>query len=325
LEKRLGEIGERGLIEWIVKRLGELEGATLPSGDDAVDMLFKGRLVFSCDMLSESTDVPRGMSLRSVGYKAVTATTSDIAAKGGRPIAYLISLLLPSSMREKEFEELWNGFEEAAELYGGRIVGGDLNEGDQMVINVTCIGFADRTVSRLGARPGDVVAVTGEFGAQAAGLHALLSGNKGDPVSESVIKRFTRPVARINEALALVESTAITSSIDSSDGLAESLHILSEVNDVGFFVEFPPVSGDAEKYSEKFNVDLFDLVFYGGEEYELVVTIKPRMLEDAVKAVERAGGRLIAIGRVIDDKVVKAKWFGGERILERGGYEHFKA
>ena len=322
--RRLGEIGEKKLLEWIVKRLEEANGALLPPGDDAVDFPFKGRLIISCDMLAEKTDIPAGVSLRSVGYKAITAATSDVAAKGGKPIAYLISLMLPPDMTEEEFEDLWRGFEEAAKLYGGKILGGDLNSGDQIVIDVTCIGRAEKIISRLGARPGDILAVTGEFGAQAAGLHALLNDVKDDPLVEKLIQSFERPVARVAEAIALAESAAITSSIDSSDGLAESLYQLSDVNDVGFVIENPPVSEDAVRYAEKFGVDLFDLVFYGGEEYELVVTLKPKMLSDAVEAVRKAGGRLIVIGRVTEDKVIKVRWLGEEKLLERRGYEHFK-
>ncbi len=323
--RKLGEIGERKLVDWIVRRLGELDGATLPPGDDAVDFFFRGRMIASCDMLVEETDVPKGMKLRNVGYKAVTAATSDIAAKGGKPLAYLISLIVPSDMSEESFKDLWIGFEEAAELYGGKIIGGDLNSGNQIVVDVAVMGRAEKTISRVGARPGDIVAVTGRFGAHAAGLHALLNNNRGDEVSEEAIEKFERPVARIGEAIAMSESGAVTSSIDSSDGLAESLYLLSEANDLGFVIEEPPVSEIAARYSEKFGADLFDLVFYGGEEYELVVTVKANMLEDAVKAVERAGGELIPIGKATERKEIKVLWNDEERIIERKGYQHFKS
>lgn len=323
--RRLREIGEKRLLKWIAGRLKMLEGASLPPGDDAADLLLRGRLIVSCDMMVEKTDMPPGMSLRSVGYKAVTAATSDVAAKGGRPLAYLVSLMLPADLRVDEFEELWRGLEEAADFYGGRIIGGDLNSGDQIVIDVICMGLGDRVIPRLGARPGDVVAVTGMFGAHAAGLHALLNGIRDDPLVEELITRFERPVARIEEAIALAESSAVTSSIDSSDGLAESLHLLAEANGVGFVIENPPVSAEAAEYSRRYGVNLLDLVFYGGEEYELVVTIKPGMLEEAFRAVERAGGNLIPIGRVTEGEGVKVKWFGREMAIERRGYEHFRS
>ena len=323
MNKKLRDLGERRLVEWIVRRLEECEGASLPPGDDAADMLFKGRLLVSCDMLAASTDIPPGMDLRDVGFKAITSATSDIAAKGGRPIAYLVSLILPPELSLDGFENLWMGFEEAAKLYGGRIIGGDLNSGREIVIDVICIGEAERTISRLGARPGDVLAVTGEFGSQAAGLHALLTGRAKDPEARAVVEKFSRPIARVREALELVKTSAVTASIDSSDGLAESLYQLSELNDVGFIIDYPPISAEAERYAERFGVSLFDLVFYGGEEYELVLTLRPRLVEKAVKAVEGIGGRLIPVGRVIEEKLIKVRWADGWRMLERRGYQHF--
>jgi len=322
--RKLRDLGERRLLEWIIRRLDECEGASLPPGDDAADMIFEGRLIVSCDMLVESTDIPRGMNLRDVGFKAITSATSDIAAKGGKPIAYLISLALPAEMPVAAFQELWEGFKEAADLYGGRIIGGDLNSGSEVIIDVTCFGKADRTMSRLGARPGDVLAVTGEFGSQAAGLHALLNNLRGEQTSEEVIKSFLRPIARVKEALELAKSEAVTSSIDSSDGLAESLLELSRLNDVGFVIDHPPISSYARRYSEKFHIDLFDLVFYGGEEYELVLTLKPRLIDRAVEAVERSGGKLMIIGETVEEKSIKVRWLEGWRVLEKRGYQHFR-
>lgn len=321
--RRLRDLGERGLLDWITGRLDECEGASLPPGDDAADMLFEGRLLVSCDMLAESTDIPRGMRLRDVGFKAITSATSDVAAKGGSPIAYLISLMLPEEMPVDGFRELWAGFEEAARLYGGRIIGGDLNSGSEIIIDVTCIGRADRTISRIGARPGDILAVTGEFGSQAAGLHALLSGRRGDPISEKVVERFSRPVARVREGVELAKTGAASSAIDSSDGLARSLYELSRLNDVGFQVDNPPISREAEEYARRHGVNLLDLVFYGGEEYELVLTIKPGLIEVARQAVERAGGRLLIIGRALEERVIRVRWMENWITLEDRGYQHF--
>ncbi len=323
--KRLRDLGEKELISWIVRRLDECEGASLPPGDDAADMLFEGRLLVSCDMLAASTDIPRGMDLKDVGFKAITSATSDIAAKGGKPIAYLISLILPADMTLNDFQRLWEGFEEAAKLYEGKIIGGDLNSGDEIIIDVICLGRAERTISRLGARPGDLLAVTGEFGSQAAGLHALLNELGGEPVSDKVIEAFSRPIARVKEALRLAEMGAVTSSIDSSDGLAESLYELSRLNDVGFAIERPPISRYAEEYARKFGLELFDLVFYGGEEYELVLTLRPKMASQAVEAVESIGGKLLIIGRVTEGQSIRVRWLDGWRSLEARGYQHFKS
>ena len=117
----------------------------------------------------------------------------------------------------------------------------------------------------------------------------------------------------------------VTSSIDSSDGLAESLYELSRLNDVGFAIERPPISRYAEEYARKFGLELFDLVFYGGEEYELVLTLRPKMASQAVKAVESIGGKLLIIGRVTEGQSIRVRWLDGWRSLEARGYQHFKS
>lgn len=320
--RTLRELGERWILQYVARRLNGLPGALLPPGDDAADMPFDGRLIISSDMMLQSTDIPQGMRFRDVGYKAVTAATSDAAAKGAKPLAYLISLALPPETTEEEFKELWRGFEEAVKLYGGGLAGGDTNMGGEVIIDVSCIASGENPVSRAGARPGDLLAVTGMFGAQAAGLHALLKGKN----AESVVKRFLRPVARVKEGVALAESNAVSASMDSSDGLSETLHSLAEASCVGFLVEKPPVDELAREYAEENGLNLFDLVFNGGEEYELVVTIKPLMLEEAVKAVEEVGGRLEIIGRATEDvETVKAVWEGRIVDVPRRGYQHFKS
>ena len=324
MRRRLGDLGERYILEYVIGRLKQLNGSLLPPGDDTVDMILNDRIIFSSDMFLESTDIPPGMSFRDAGYRAVTATTSDIAAKGGKPIAYLISLALPSKMFFDEFEELWSGIEEAARIYGGKVVGGDTNEGRELVIDVMCLARAVNPVPRIGMRPGDIVAVTGRFGAQAAGLHALLNNLRGEAVAEKVIKKFLRPRARVEEGIALAMSGALTASMDSSDGLSETLHTLMDLNGYGFRIDDPPIDDDARKYAERFGIDLFDLVFHGGEEYELIVTVKPKILEDALRSVKSVGGSLIPIGRVIEEKIIEAKWFGKCVTVERRGYEHFR-
>ena len=95
------------------------------------------------------------------------------------------------------------------------------------------------------------------------------------------------------------------------------------MNDIGFLIENPPISGHAREYAEKFNVDLFDLVFYGGEEYELVLTLKPKLISQAVEAVKKAGGRLIIVGKAVEEKAIKVRWLDGWRTLEEKGYQHF--
>lgn len=321
---RLKELGERRIVEYVKRWVKRLPGSSLPIGDDAADIPPHGRLLASIDMLVQSTDIPEGMGWRDVGYRAVTGATSDVAAKGGRPVAYLISLALPGEMGWEGFKELWRGIEEAAEFYGAAIIGGDTNAGKEVIVDVACLAETpQKPIPRNGARPGDLLAVTGLFGAQAAGLHALMNHVKAD-VAEEVIARMLRPVARVSEGVALSSSGA-TSSIDSSDGLAETLHMLAEASGVGFRVDSPPVDSLAQRYSREVGVSLFDLVFMGGEEYELVVTVEPERWEEAVEAVEKVGGRLHRIGVATERRgEVMTLWEGRWIRVPSQGFKHFE-
>lgn len=320
--KKLKDVGEKWVVNHINSTLNKLPGTLLPIGDDAVDFTASGRLLVSVDMMVQCTDIPEGMSWRDVGYRAVTSTTSDIASKGGKPIAYLTSLALPPGMDVEDFKELWEGILEAVEIYHGVVVGGDTNSGSQVIIDVVCIAEASgRTIPRTGAKPGDIVAVTGLFGAHAAGLHAFI--NKiDDPIREKVVKRMIRPIARVKEGSILANFAS--ASIDSSDGLAESLYLLSEASSIGFRIDNPPVDPLAAKYAEAVGVELFDLVFYGGEEYELVVTIPGEYWDPAYREVEKNGGRLIGIGHVINEpNTIEVLWNNEYVRLSRRGYLHF--
>lgn len=320
---RIGDLGERWILDYVLFRKEESEEDILAKSDDAFGVHFSGNLIASVDMLVSTTDVPPGMDYYQVGWKAVTMSASDLASKGAKPSYFLISLGLPSDMDDSDFRALWEGIERASSHYGGRIAGGDTNETGELVIDVVALGNAERPVSRKGARVGDLVAVTGVFGRAAAGLEVLVRGIE-DPYSHSLTSYTLNPVARVNEGVALARSGALTSSIDSSDGLARSLYELSRASRVGFKVESPPYDKDLARFAERHGLSLFNLVFYGGEEFELVVTLDPERAEDAVRAVRQVGGELYFIGRVTEEGLgISCYWEGKEVHLEDKGWSHF--
>lgn len=317
----LRDIGEKSLVERILSRITLGPRHILPKGDDAVAIEFTGKLVVSTDMLVESTDVPPGMDMESIGWKALTMVVSDIASKGATPILYLISLGLPRSMTIEQFEAFWDGIEKAARYYGGTIAGGDTNEAQELIASCVGIGSAERVIPRNGARIGDVLATTGLFGRSAAGLNALLKGIEG--VDGSLKHAVLKPIARSKEGVILAKYA--TSCIDSSDGLAASLHELAKQSGVGFEVTVPPVDGVAKKFAEKHGLDVFDLVFYGGEEYELVFTVDRNDLEAVRKVLASVNGDLIEIGRVVPKPEGITVFWEGKRVsLEYKGWDHFK-
>jgi thiamine-monophosphate kinase len=142
--------------------------------------------------------------------------------------------------------------------------------------------------------------------------------------SGELVNSVLMPKARVKEGMALAQSKAATASIDSSDGLAWSLHEISQASNVGFLIDNLPVAPAAEKFAEIYGFDPVELALYGGEEYELLVTIKPKLWQEAKKAVENVGGSLIKVGRVTEEKQLLLQTGGKLVSIEARGWEHFK-
>jgi thiamine-monophosphate kinase len=323
------EIGERRIIKLIKRLLSTMPNLPVPFGDDvsAVD-IGNGRVaVLKTDMLVDKTDVPRGMSLWQAGRKAVVMNVSDFAAKGVKPAALLISLGLPRHIMRKDIEEMARGLNAGAQEYGAYVIGGDTNEASDIVVSVSLFGTATRKVLMLrgGAKARDIVAVTGFFGKTTAGLRLLLDGYAASKeLREVLLRSVFMPKARLCEGLALCNSGAVSASIDSSDGLAWSLHELARASHVGLVINSVPVAEEVLRFAEFNGLDALELALYGGEEYELVVTVKPKRWADAETAVEAAGGRLLPIGKVTRDKQVLLNVDGKICAIASRGWEHFK-
>jgi thiamine-monophosphate kinase len=325
-----GDLGERKLITLIQSHLSVMPGLPVPFGDDvsAVD-LGGGRVaVLKTDMLIGKTDVPRGMSLWQAARKAVVMNVSDFAAKGVEPMALLVSLGLPRDVMRKDVEEIARGLNTGAREYGAYVIGGDTSEASDLVVAISLFGTAKRKqlVLRSGAKAGDIVAVTGLFGKTAAGLRLLLDGyTASKDLREVLLRSVCMPNAHLCEGLALCRSGALSASIDSSDGLAWSLHELARTSGVGFLVDRVPVADEVRRFAEFNGVDALELALHGGEEYELVVTVKPKRWADAELAVKTAGGRLLPIGKATRDMQVLLEVDGEKIPVEPRGWEHFKS
>ena len=324
------DLGERKIIELIRNRLDVMPVMPVPFGDDvsAVALDDERVAVLKMDMLVDRTDVPRGMSLWQAARKAVVMNVSDFAAKGVEPKVALVALGLPRNLLREDVEEIARGLNTGARQYGAYVVGGDTGEASDLVIAVSLFGTAEKKalMLRSGAKVGDIVAVTGFFGKSAAGLRLLLDGFAvSKELREVLVNAVFMPQARLKEGLALSGSRAVTASIDSSDGLAWSLHELAKMSSVGFLINSVPVAHEVKCFAEFNGLDALELALYGGEEYELVVTVKPKLWGDAETAVEAVGGRLLPIGKVTRDKQVVLEVDGKKCPIEARGWEHFKS
>jgi len=320
----LSDLGERKLIERLLCFVDDSYSSS-SSGEDAVAVqLGEVTLVFSSDMLVARTDVPPGMTWRQVGWKVVAMNLSDLAAKGAEPIGGLYAFGLPKWFKVDDALEIASGIREASNIYGARYFGGDVNESGEVVVSGAVLGVTERFIPRSGAKLGDVVTVTGPFGLTAAGLKILLEGLEAGSGRDRCLKSVYQPEPRIREGVVLAKEGYASSCIDSSDGLAVSLHELAKASNVGFAIDNVPIPPEVLLFAQKNGLDPYELAFYGGEEYELVVTMPEVKWGDAAKAVEKVGGSLHKIGRVIQEKEVKFKHpeEGWVKISCRG-YEHF--
>jgi thiamine-monophosphate kinase len=205
-------------------------------------------------------------------------------------------------------------------------LGGDTNQSLELIIDCTAVGTVPQTqlLRRNGAKPGDMIAITGEFGYTGALFEAVLRGHsKPANLVSRIRKHALSPRARIKEGQALASTGVVSSSIDSSDGLAWSLHELSAASRVGFRIDSLPIPEICKQFSATNDLDPIDLALYGGEEFELVVTFPATKWALVSEVVQRVGGSLIPIGEVVEEPEKILLFNGEERKIHPKGYEHF--
>jgi len=323
----LRKLGELGIIRIMERSFGPSRRAVVGFGDDISGVRIANHqlAVLKTDMLVGSTDVPPGMTLRQAARKAVVANVSDLAAKGAKPYAGLVALGLPPTLTKRDVREIASGLSGGAKEYRFPLVGGDTNESRELVISIALFAMIDerKMILRSDARVGDILAVTGEFGSASAGLRALmdrriLPEKLPRPLSQAVYC----PTAQLDLGLRIAATGAITSSIDSSDGLAWSLHEIAKMSNVGIRVEHVPVSAAARGFADSYGYNSLDLALYGGEEYHLIVTVNPRLFRAARKA---ASGKLRAIG-IVTERSFGVRLSEGGRVsrIKMKGWEHFR-
>jgi thiamine-monophosphate kinase len=323
------ELGERKVIEVLWNCIDHAPNMVVPFGDDVAAMKWMNNeiAVLKTDMLVGHTDVPPRMSYEQAARKAVVMNVSDFAAKGCRPLGLLVALGLPKDATRSEIEEIGAGLNAGAREYSVSVLGGDTSETRDLIIGVSMFGAmtGGKIIQRVGAMPGDIVATTGSFGLTASGLK-ILKENLSVPTKlrKKLVDAVLSPHARLNEGLALAQTGAVTASIDSSDGLAWSLHEISRASNVGFVIDKPPIAPETKEFAASFSLDPLELGLYGGEEYELVLTINSEGWSKAKNVVQQVHGSLQKIGEVTEEATIYLKVDNEKHDVEARGYEHFK-
>jgi thiamine-monophosphate kinase len=281
------------------------------------------KTVFKTDMLVEHTDVPPGMTYRQAARKAVAMCVSDFAAKGVKPDSFMASIGVKKGVLQRQVDELARGLDDARQQWHLNFVGGDTNESKELVIDCAMVGFAERIVTRGGASPGDALVVTGPFGLPPSGLKLLMGKAAGSPsYRKAAIRSVLEPTPDLGVGLAL--APFLTSSMDSSDGLARSVHTLARESEVGFEMSSLPTGSGVRKFAAANGLDPEKLVLEGGEEYVIVGTVKKSELEEAAFAAKRAGGPLLEIGVATVSKRVVLRKGTHLRAVRNEGWTHLR-
>jgi thiamine-monophosphate kinase len=218
------------------------------------------------------------MSPFQIARKAVVSCVSDFAAKGVKPLYCLVSIGLPTKLANRMYlSGMANGFSSVQKEYGIKVIGGDTSATSRdHVIDCTMVGLSDRIVKRREAKVGDLIGVSGTFGHQAAGLLVLLgkATTRDRIFSRASIKAVLMPKARLDLGLRI--APFITSSIDSSDGLAMSLYHLAESSRVNLELDSIPITKGVAEFAKQNHLEANDLALFGGEEFEIVCTYSPK-------------------------------------------------
>jgi len=286
-------------------------------------------LAITCDMLVEHTDVPPKMTFKQVARKALVSCISDLCTKGIRPAIALISLGIPRYLTKYDINDIIKGFSITSKEFGFFIVGGDINQSKELIIDCNMLGFSSNHLNvprRNGATPGDYVIVSGPFGYSSSGLTILLNNLKSPNsfFKKKSIDSVLNPSPPFMFGLKL--SQYLSSSIDSSDGLAISLYEIAKESKVNLLINEDkiPIPSELKKFSEINGLALEDLIFYGGEEYNVVGTIARKNLYKINNLAKRYGLNLFVIGKVTDGigKVFIDLPNEQRRLLKNKGFTH---
>ena len=362
--RTVSDIGEHALISRITARLATPSWVVVGPGDDAaVIRPERGALdVLTTDAQVEGVHFDRRfVPPDAIGHRALAVNISDLAAMGAAPRAALLSLVLPDELEVAVVDAVVDGFTALAGRHRIAVIGGNITRSPRLgaaqaqgplMIDVTAIGSVKprRILTRAGARPGDEVFVTGTIGGAAVALNILRAragGPEGPPLRSADMagnatptsvdadlqvrlgeneQKYLRPEPRVRAGLLLGRNRAASACIDLSDGLADGLRQISAASGVGIIVEeaaIPLAAGVAE-FHRGLGTDALCAALAGGDDYELLFTVRP-VWRGRLRAVRRLAGDLpiTRIGVVTRDTRLIVRSTAGDRDLP-AGFEHFR-
>jgi len=326
---KINQVGEFGLIALIKKRAFSKDKRVIVNiGDDAAvirtspDRL----LIFTTDTLVERIHFDLSyFSFEEIGWKAMVANLSDIAAMGGLPKFALVTIGLPKSMRVEDVLSIYKGASRIARKYNCKIIGGDTTlVPKDLFISIALLGEVEKKflLTRGGAKKGDLICVTGNLGEAQAGYEFL---KKYGRRKLSLVQKHLQPFPRIKEARILVKNLKINSVIDISDGLSSELFHLTEESHLGAIIyeQSIPMSPKCLKLAPLLNKTPLAWALSSGEEYELLFTVDRKDLSKIEKIKSKLN--ISVIGKMVDKKqgIKLIRKSGKMKDLKKIGFVHF--
>ena len=363
----LRQLGEWGLIHRIQRTpyTRRRRGLVLGLGDDAaVIQIAPGKsLLLTTDLLVEGVDFDLARcSYDQIGYKALAANLSDIAAMGGLPRYFLVSLAAPPWTSVSSVDQLYRGMRRLAKRFEVALIGGDTSSSRHgLFLNLVVAGEIEpsKLVRRAGARIGDQIFVTGTLGDSRAGLEILKSHasryksqvtRRRSQVKTkragklaawdvgratwnvqlaTLINRHLYPMPRLREGRLLASNGLASAMMDLSDGLASDLRRLCEASRIGAVINLGslPISSPLSRYAKMKGREPSEYALTGGEDFELLFTVSPSRSKRLIQLQQRGGLKVTQIGliRPRREGIAVITREGRERTLKTEGYEHFRS
>ena len=323
---KLSDIGERAAIE-ILSRIYD-RGQPIGLGHDCgvVDW-GEDYLVVTTDVVNAKTHIPAGATPQQVGWYATAVNLSDIAAAGARPLGFVAALSMPASTEVDFLRGLAQGMEECVREFGIAVLGGDTKESDALSIAGTAFGRVrkDRILLRTGAKPGDLIVVTGDLGRAGYAMKMLAASS---PLRTEALNQLLRPYPRIRDGMVFSDSCAVTSCMDLSDGLGASLAQMAAMTKLSYQIDEAalPIYRALSSLPPSETKEL--ALYYGGD-YELLATVMPDAIQTLLSKYSgdrpQDRHRLTVIGQVAASGGNLLITKTGKEPLLSKGWEHFRS
>lgn len=333
----IAELGEFGLIARLTAGLPQPADVMVGVGDDAAVLDTGGDelIVATCDAQVEDTHFRlHHTNPYDIGRRALAVNLSDIAAMGARPRFALVSLLLPPTLDVAILDGIYAGLRAEGAQYNVALVGGNIaRNAERLIIDITLLGTGtrDRLLRRDGAKPGEVVMVTGSLGAAAAGLLALEDEQLAAAIAPEslvgVLAAYRTPTPRVAAGQWLAQH-GVTTGIDISDGLAADIAHICEASDIGVSIEAEslPIQPEVALIATLTGRQPQDLALFGGEDYEILFTVPADRADVLAQELFVATGvSATAIGMTSEGTALTLLRQGKPALLRPTGWDHLRS